>query len=190
MKKLFWIGLGSLFLIVIGLILWLKPKHSMPATPPPPMKAAQHIPTLPQLAMNQPVIQPNLGVGQKDSPLLPMLDPATFPPVDAAATMAETREHGDPRTPPIEMTPAREKPTPAELADPKQYAQYEARQNAKLYKAYVASADKEVPALQADIERAKKEGFSPEQIKVVEEKVRRIQEMRDQLKAQHPDLYR
>ncbi|MBC7750719.1 MAG: hypothetical protein H7Z73_03230 [Candidatus Saccharibacteria bacterium] len=189
MKKLLWIALGSLFLIVIGLILWLKPKQSIPVVPSSPMKAAQQIPTLPQVTADLPVIQPNLGVGQKDSPLLPMLDPATFPPVDAATTMAETREHGDPRTPPIEVTPAREKPTPAELDDPKQYAQYEARQNAKLYKAYVASADKEVPALQADIERAKKEGFSQEQIKVVEEKVRRIQEMRDQLKAQHPELY-
>lgn len=189
MKKLLWIVLGSLFLIVIGLILWLKPKQSIPVVPPSPMKAVQQMPTLPQVTLEQPVIPPNLGVGQTDSPLLPMLDPATFPPVDAATSMAETREHGDSRTPPLDTSAVREKPTPAELNDPKQYAQYEARQNAKLYKAYVASADKEVPALQADIERAKKEGFSPEQIKVVEEKVRRIQEMRDQLKVKHPELY-
>lgn len=188
MKKLLLIGLGLLLLLVIGLIVWLKPKQPIPPVLPSTIKAAQQVPALPQVVVDQPVM-PSLGVGQKDSPLLPMLDPATFPPVDAATTMAETREHGDPRTPPLDAPAVREKPTPAELDDPKQYAQYEARQNAKLYKAYVASADKEVPALQSDIERAKKEGFSPEQIKIVEEKVRRIQNMRDQLKAQHPELY-
>jgi hypothetical protein len=119
-----------------------------------------------------------------------MPDPVSFPPVDAVQSMAETREHGDPRTPPLDtVEEVREKPTSAELDDPKGYTRYEARQNAKVYKAYVASADKEIPALQSDIERAKKEGFSPEQIKIVEEKVKRIQEMRDQLKVQHPDLY-
>ncbi|GAC1373917.1 MAG: hypothetical protein NVS3B3_12230 [Aquirhabdus sp.] len=187
MNKLSLIGLGILSLLVIGLILWLKPKGSIP-TVPATIKAAQQLPTLPQVTVDQPV-PVNLGVGQKDSPLLPMLDPATLPPVDAATSMAETRVHGDPRTPLLDRTPDREMPTAAELNDPKEYAQYEANQNAKVYKAYVASADKEVPALQADIERAKKEGISPEQIKVVEEKVRRIQDMRDQLKAQHPELY-
>lgn len=186
MKKLLLMTLGLLSVLVIGLIVWLKPKESAPL--PPPIKAAQPVPTMPKITV-EPSVPVNLGVGQKDSPLLPMLDPATFPPVDAAQSMTETREHGDPRTPPIVRTADREKPTSAELDDPKQYAQYEARQNAKLYKAYVASADKEIPALQADIERAKKEGISPEQIKVVEEKVKSIQEMRDQLKAQHPELY-
>ena len=189
MKKSLLIGLGLLSLLVIGLILWLKPNGATPTAPAAPIKATQPEQALPQVSVDQPVIPYNFGVGQKDSPLLPMLDPATFPPVDAATTMAETRENGDPRTPPIDPTAKREKPTDAELGDPKQYARYEARQNAKLYKAYVASADKEIPALQADIERAKKEGISPEEIKAVEEKVRRIQEMRDQLKAQHPELY-
>lgn len=180
------IVLGLLGVLVIGLIVWLKPKVSSPEVLPP-IKAAQQLPT-PQVAVDQPA-PINLGVGQTDSPLLPMLDPATFPPVDAAQSMAETREHGDPRMPPLDRTPDREMPTSAELNDSKEYAQYEVRQNDKVYKAYVASADKEIPALQSDIERAKKEGISPEQIKVVEEKVRRIQEMRDQLKAKHPELY-
>lgn len=188
MKTLLWMALGLLLVIVICFIVWLKPKASIPVPPSTP-KAAQSLPALPQMTVDPPVLAYNLGVGQTDSAILPMPDPVMFPPVDAAMSMAETREHGDSRTPPIDPTAVREKPTPAELDDSKGYARYEARQNAKLYKAYVASADKEIPALQSDIERAKKEGFSPEQIKVVEEKVRRIQEMRDQLKAQHPELY-
>jgi len=187
LKKSVLMLLGVLFVLAIGLIFWLKPKE-VALVEPPPMKAAQSLPSASQVAVDQPV-PVNLGVGQKDSPLLPMLDPATFPPVDAAQSMAETREHGDPRTPPIDRTPDREMPTSAELNNPKAYAQYEARQNAIVYKAYVASADKEIPALQSDVERAKKEGISPEQIKVVEEKMRRIQQMRDELKAKHPELY-
>ncbi|MDE2420808.1 MAG: hypothetical protein KGO49_06445 [Gammaproteobacteria bacterium] len=183
MKKWLWIVLGSLLLLVVGVVVWLKPKESPPVNPPV-IRPLSHPP---QVVADQPA-PPNLGVGQ-DSPILPMPDPATFPPVDAAKSMAETREHGDPRTPPLDRTPDREMPTAAELHDPKGYAQYEANQNAKVYKAFVASADKEIPALQSDIDRAKQEGISQEQIKVVEEKVRRIQETRDQLKAQHPELY-
>lgn len=183
MKKWLWIVLGLLLMLVAGLIVWLKPKESPPTVTPPVVRSASQ----PPAAVDQP-IAPNLGVGQ-DSPILPMPDPLAFPPVDAATSMAATREHGDPRTPPLDRTPDREMPTAAELHDPKEYAQYEANQNAKVYKAFVASADKEIPALQSDIERGKKEGISPEQIKIVEEKVKRIQEMRDQLKAQHPELY-
>lgn len=184
MKKWLWIVFGLLLVLVVGLIVWFKPKEFSPTATTP---AVRPLSLPPHVAVDQPVM-PNLGVGQ-DSPLLPMPDPATFPPVNAAQSMAETREHGDPRTPPLDRTPDREMPTAAELHDPKEYAQYEANQNAKVYKAFVASADKEVPALQSDIDRAKKEGISPEQIKIVEEKVRRIQETRDQLKAQHPELY-
>ena len=186
MKKSLMVVLVLLLLLVIGLIVWLKPNKSMPIITPPTIKAAQSVPA-PQVTVDQPAIPYNLGVGQTDTAILPMPDPLLFPPVDAAKSMAETREHGDPRTPPLGPPEIREKPTTADLDDPKAYARYEARQNAKLYTAYVASADKEIPALNADIERAKKEGISPEEIKVVEEKVRRIQAMRDQLKVQHPE---
>lgn len=188
MKNVLWIVFGVLIVLVIGLVVWLKPKPLVPVVPVPPLVQPAPAST-PVAAVNQTVVPYNFGVGQTDSALLPMPDIKMFPPVDAAQAMAETREHGDPRMPPLDNGDSREMPTPAELADPKAYSQYEARQNAKVYKAYVASADKEIPALQSDIERAKSEGIPPEQIKIVEEKVRRIQEMRDQLKAKHPELY-
>jgi vacuolar-type H+-ATPase subunit H len=188
MKHVLWGVFGVVAVLVIGLVLWLKPKAAMPVVPVPP--AVQPAPaSAPVATVQQPVIPYHAGMVPTDSALLPMPDLKMFPPVDAAQTMAQTREHGDPRMPPLDGGDEREMPTPAELADPKAYSQYEARQNAKVYKAYVASADKEIPALQSDIDRGKKEGISPEQIKVVEEKVRRIQEMRDQLKAKHPELY-
>ena len=119
-----------------------------------------------------------------DSPLLPMPESN----VDAATSMANAMKNGDPRMPPIGRSEAQEKATEAELADPKLYAQYEARQTMRLYKGYINAADTEIPRLQQDIAKAKAAGLKPEQIAEGEEKLRRIQQMRDQLASQHPEL--
>jgi hypothetical protein len=120
-----------------------------------------------------------------DSPLLPM----PTQEVDAAKSMAHAMKNGDPRMPPLDLTPkSEEKATAAELADPKLYAQYEARQNMRLYKNYVKAAETEIPRLQQDIAKAKAMGLKPEQIAEGEEKLRRIQQMRDQLASQHPQV--
>ncbi|MCD6061847.1 MAG: hypothetical protein K0S16_2158 [Moraxellaceae bacterium] len=50
------------------------------------------------------------------------------------------------------------------------------------------AADTEIPKLQADIERARRAGLPPEQIAEGEEKLRRIQAMRDQLQADNPGM--
>ena len=91
--------------------------------------------------------------------------------------------------PALDPTPKPEdKATAAELADPKLYAEYEARQNMRLYKGFVKAAETEIPRLQQDIAKAKASGLSPEQIAEGEEKLRRIQQMRDQLASQHPQV--
>ena len=102
--------------------------------------------------------------------------------------MSEAREHGDARAPAIVRSPEREAPTAAELADPEAYQRYEARQNQRLYSDYVKAADEAVPQLQKDIDRARREGLPEEEIRKGEEKLRRIQAMRDQLRADHPDV--
>jgi hypothetical protein len=119
-----------------------------------------------------------------DSPLLPIPEST----VDAATSMAAAMEHGDPQAPPVARDVPREKATAAEIADPEAYQRYEARQNQRLYKQFVTAADSEIPRLQADIERARKAGLPPAQIAEGEEKLRRIQAMRDQLQADHPEL--
>ncbi len=122
-----------------------------------------------------------------DSPLLP-LEPSN---VDAAVSMRESFLHGDPNAPKLYRDPTpQEQATPEELADPKLYAQFEARQEIRLKKAFVAAVDAEMPQLQADIAKAKAMGLSKEQIAEGEEKLRRRQAMRDQLLAQHPELSR
>lgn len=122
-----------------------------------------------------------------DSPLLPL----GSTDADAAVSLRESFLHGDPNAPKIvrDTTP-QEQATPEELADPKLYAQYEARQNMRMYKAYVSAAENEIPRLQQDIAKAKAMGLSKEQIAEGEEKLRRIQAMRDQLMSEHPEISR
>lgn len=140
-------------------------------------------------SMQAPVLPPTGEVAppplpSEDVPLVPL--PETT--VDAAESMARALEHGDPQAPKVVRDVPREMPTEAELADPAAYQRYEARQNQRLYSQFVKAADDEIPRLQADIARAKAAGLPPEQIAEGEEKLRRIQAMRDQLKADNPGL--
>lgn len=129
-------------------------------------------------------VPPPLPLPTQDSPITPIPEST----VDAAESMARAMEHGDPQAPRVVRDAPREAPTAAELADPKAYQQYEARQNQRLYSQYIKAADTEIPRLQADIERARAAGLPPEQIAEGEEKLRRIQAMRDQLQADNPGL--
>ena len=55
---------------------------------------------------------------------------------------------------------------------------------------WAKAAEVEIPRLQADIAKAKAAGLKPEQIAEGEEKLRRIQQMRDQLASEHPEVLR
>jgi hypothetical protein len=112
-------------------------------------------------------------------------------PVSAAESMANTRLHGDPEAPPIvRSTATAERPSEQELADPKAYLAYEARQSVRLYANYVRAVDKELPILRDDIARGRAIGIAPEKIAKAEEKARRLEAMRAQLLKDHPELVR
>ncbi len=120
---------------------------------------------------------------RKYVPLLP-----TGPELSAAQSLVANRD-SDPRTPPIARSQvSRETPSAADLADPKAYQQYEARQNAHLYAAYVQAADEEIPRLREAIARARAMGMAPAEIAKGEEKLRRIAAMQEQLRNAHPEL--
>lgn len=120
--------------------------------------------------------------------------PALPPPpaqISAADSLAATRQHGDPQAPPIGVADApRDMPTPAELADPKAYQAYEARQQTRVYASYVKAVDTELPILRDDIARGRSLGIDPEKIAKAENKVRRLEQMRADLLKQHPELGR
>lgn len=179
MKTWHWLVAGfvlvALAVVVVGLGL-LRDDAA-----PPPVAAGAEGPR--PLASQQ---LPPAGVVQAPAPAgtdapLPPLPEST---VDAGESMKQALQHGDPSAPPVVRSAPGEKATAAELADPKAYQQYEARQNQRLYNQYVKAANDEIPRLQADIARARAAGLPPEQIAEGEEKLRRIQAMRDQLQAE------
>jgi hypothetical protein len=143
------------------------------SAPAAPAKAAGHWPFHLAAADAAPTPRP-----AQDSPLLPM---SAYAP--AAVSMAEAREQGDPRTPPIERAPAAALPDAWALASPDHYAQFEAQQSARLYAAYQQAAEVEIPKLQAAINAARASGLSAEQLAVGEEKLWRLQAARDQAAA-------
>lgn len=110
------------------------------------------------------------------------------PPLAAVTSLADARERGDERAPPIVRSSDGEQATPAELADPQAYGRYEARQHLRLLSAYVREADQAVPKLRADIERGRAAGIPPQQIAQAEEKARRIAALRAALLTEHPEL--
>ncbi|HET8730857.1 MAG TPA: hypothetical protein VFM34_07095 [Moraxellaceae bacterium] len=166
----------AVVVVIAGRLLMGEGSPAEAAATSRPMTAApQQLPVLPP--SGTPV--PTVPAGH-DSPL----PPVPVSTVDAADSMKEAYEHGDPSAPPVVRdTVGREPPTAAELADPKAYQRYEERQNQHLYNEYVKAADSEVPRLQADIERARAAGLPPEEIAKGEEKLRRIQAMKEQLQS-------
>lgn len=130
-----------------------------------------------------PPVSPYAGMEVARVPLLPITQN-----VSAAQSMAQSR-YGDERTPPIVRSKeVAELPSAEELADPKEYAKYEARQNLRVYASFIAASKQEVPRLLADIERGKAMGIEAEKIAKVEDKVRRLQAMQAQLLKEHPQL--
>lgn len=99
--------------------------------------------------------------------------------VPAADSMADARLHGDARTPPLVRTAAPAAgPNAAQLADPQAYRAYQAGQDARVMAAFASAAQREVPRLQADVERARASGIPADQIAKVEEKIRRLEQLR------------
>lgn len=131
-----------------------------------------------------PSAMPQRGDGIERVPLLPVDQSQS-----ATASLAEAHLRGDPRTPPLvrvnDTTPAA---TDAERADPKAYAEYEARQSLRVLAQFSQAADQMLPQLRADIERGRQMGIAPEKIAKAEEKYRRIAEEQANILKQHPEL--
>ena len=108
-----------------------------------------------------------------------------LPPVDSSApawlSMAEARENGDPRSPPVmhDDPATHAQPTAEQLADPQAYRQFEQGQHARLLSSFADAAKDEVPRLRADLERGRAAGVPEGELAKMEEKIRRIEALRD-----------
>ena len=141
------------------------------------------------LPMIDTVAERSLPMPEKRADNAPSAVPTPSPSPQAVAALRESMRNGDPRTPPlVRNTDLREPPSAAELADPAQYQQYEARQNQAVRASFVAAANRKMVELEGLIARGKEFGIAPEQLEEGIAKLDKLREQRDQLVAQHPEL--
>lgn len=176
-----WPILSLLAVVLLGLgAAWLAgwptaaPSHPLlslegPARPAlPPASAAQTEP---------------LAAAPSVAPVPPVIASAAPPLEPAHWHLADTRLTGDERAPPLVRAP-QALPTPRwQLDDPAAYLTREAQEHRAVQQAFVEAADRELPALRRLLEQAREQGLSPEGIAKGEEKLRRIAEQRDAMRA-------
>jgi hypothetical protein len=145
--------------------------------PPAPAVAARPAPAAAVAPLPPPAPAPASAAAEGDG-----LRRVPLPPVDSRTpawiSMAQAREAGDERAPPIVRTAPAEHPDASVLADHDAYAAYQQEQKQRLAAAYVQAAAAAVPKLQADLERGRAAGIPPEELARVEEKIRRIEQQR------------
>lgn len=149
----------------------MPPDAGEAAPPPPPPAPATPAPA--SAVATAPLAVASEGDG---------LRRVTIPPVDTRApawiSMAQARESGDERTPPIQHAPEAGHPDASVLADHDAYASYQLAQKQRLAAAYAKAATPELANLQADLERGREAGIPPAQLARVAEKIRRIEQQR------------
>ncbi|KQV61855.1 MULTISPECIES: hypothetical protein [unclassified Duganella] len=118
------------------------------------------------------------GDGLRRVPIAPVdtSTPAWLP-------LAQARESGDPRTPPIQHDAPTEHPDASVLADPQAYAAHQLAQKQRLAAAYAQAAVPELARLQSDLEQGREAGVPPEELAKVAEKIRRIEQQRQAAEA-------
>ena len=103
---------------------------------------------------------------------------ATPQPQPAWQTMAQAREHGDDRAPPIERPlPESQAPAPSawDLSTPARYREYELRGQQRLRAEYLMAVEEELPKWKALLAQARATGAPPAAIAEAEEKIRHLE---------------
>ena len=109
---------------------------------------------------------------------LPRAAPQRFQPLPAWKTMADAREHGDDRAPPIERPlPESQGDAPSawDLSDPSRYREYELRGQRRLRAEYLMAAETELPKWKDLLAQARATGAPRAAIAEAEDKIRHLE---------------
>jgi hypothetical protein len=110
------------------------------------------------------------------------------PSEKAVASLKDAMRYGDPRTPPLAESTPRELPSEQELADPKLYLEYEARQKEQVYRSFMKASAVKITELEAAIATAERDGgVSEDQLDEGRRKLEALKRSRDEVLAEHPD---
>lgn len=196
MNKSMWFFLAVLTVgaACLGGVLGYFSSSSLHSLPPETGTAVVSMKDTPQSTLaddKSTIIQPVAVQPAPDKELSDeVLPPEVTVELDAYAieSMADARINGDDRAPPIGTSVEAESATAEELASPDLYLEYEARQEKKIYKAYIEAARAKTEQLEALIIKAKEQGMSEDEVEVGLEKIKRINKMKAQLLLENPDL--
>ena len=178
MKRRWAVGL-MLVGAAVGLGALLRPGPP-PATPRP--EAAPAVSSLPLPApAAEPASAAALPVAASASePVRPATAAEATPP-PAHWSMADARERGDERAPPLQRAPGPQPVSAWELSDHDAYARREADLRARARADYVRATDAYLPELADGIARGRAAGVPPEAVAKMEAKLKRLQALRDEL---------
>lgn len=185
------LAVGALLVLAMGVYAWQSGEQARPETvaPSAARPAGQSGTTLAsKIGVSSPGQEEAAWYdGQADLP--PLEEPAWQPSPSAVASLREATLNGDPRTPPLAEAPEREMPTEEELADPDLYLQYEMRQQQAVYASFLEAANRQLEEMDALIARAEAEGgVTDAQLEEGRRKRDMLQQQRDALLAEHPEL--
>lgn len=178
-----WPVLCLLVMLVLGLGAALLALWRDPGLPPAPVLAAQRpvVASPPQGAAFE-AERASAPAAPEPAPPLPREAPSAA--VEPAHWhMADTRVAGDERAPPIVRSAPPVAMADWQLDHPADYLAREDRDHRAVQQAFVEAADRELPALRKLLDLAREQGLSPDGIAKGEEKLRRIAEQRDAMKA-------
>ena len=95
---------------------------------------------------------------------------------------------GDERVPPIVRQAPEEKPSQEELDDPDKYLAFQAKQKQKVLASYLQAAKRKLDRLRKLIAEGERRGISEEQLIEGKAKIRKIEEMVEQMRIKNPEL--
>ncbi len=97
-----------------------------------------------------------------------------------------SRLNGDSRSPPINHRVPSQRANQQQLNDPDQYNAYQADKKKQLIRHYVEVAQPKIDRLKEQVKTAKERGLPAEQLAEGEDKIKKLEEMVEQLKLQYP----
>lgn len=176
--------------VAMALGAWLMPVGVPPAAAlAEPLRPARPLPaadTAPAAA----AVAPRPAPAASTAPAAPAAVPgqAGLSPQEAQVLMQVMAERGDPRSPALGGLAPRVAATPAQRADPEQYAAFEERHSRSLIQAYVAGVQ-QIPAIRERIEQAAQSGErSTQEIEEARAALEQLEMLRAKLQREAPDL--
>jgi len=105
----------------------------------------------------------------------------------AISSLEFARLNGDSRSPPINHRVLNQRASQQQIDDPDQYANYQTSKKRQLIRNYIEVAQPKIDHLIEQVKAAKEKGLPAEQLAEGEDKIKKLEEMIEQLKLQYPE---